>query len=96
MNLSDVLLHLIGFSVPALAMGMLMPLWARLARIGSGGAMAVSRGYWMQALVVSVAGWVALTGGLVATGRDGAMVTYGILVLVTATVQWALMRGPRT
>ena len=31
-----------------------------------------------------------LVGGLVLTGNDGKMATYGVLVLVCATIEWGL------
>ena len=40
---------------------------------------------------MNVTGCLAvLIGGLVLTGNDGKMATYGVLVLVCATIEWAL------
>jgi hypothetical protein len=35
-------------------------------------------------------GLAVLVGGLVITGNDGKMATYGALVLICATIEWAL------
>ena len=37
-----------------------------------------------------VVGLAVLVGGLVITGNDGKMATYGALVLICATIEWAL------
>ena len=86
MGFSDILFHLLGFAAPALALGLLLPLASRFllspARIVTG--------FWAQAAIVSACGLVVLGGGLWFFSQDGKMATYGVLVLVCATLEWAL------
>ena len=41
-------------------------------------------------LLNSICGLAVLVGGLVITGHDGKMATYGALVLVCASLEWVL------
>jgi high-affinity Fe2+/Pb2+ permease len=41
-------------------------------------------------LINALAGMGVLAAGLVLTGNDGKMATYGALVLVCATVEWLM------
>jgi hypothetical protein len=41
----------------------------------------------------ALAGVLVLVAGLVLQGHDGKMSTYMVLVLVAATVEWAMHRG---
>jgi hypothetical protein len=80
MNALDALIHLMNFVLPALLLGGIAALLAKLA--------------WRRALngvpLSKLAGWasaaaaLALVGGLLLTGRDGAMATYGAMVLACA------------
>ena len=86
MSALDSLLHLANFALPALLLGSIAAALAKLA--------------WFRALRpvpwLRLAGWasggalLALVGGLVVTGRDGAMATYGAMVLAcAASLGWA-------
>jgi hypothetical protein len=86
MSALDALLHLANFVLPALLLGGIAAALAKLA--------------WLRALRpvpwLRLAGWasggalVALVGGLAVTGRDGAMATYGAMVLACAVaLGWA-------
>ncbi|AWI52486.1 hypothetical protein DEH84_02890 [Aquabacterium olei] len=79
----DALIHLVNFFLPALGMALLAPTLARLAFWKT------LRGqWWTQARGVALVGAGVLLAGLLLTGRDGAMVTYGGLVLSSALVIW--------
>jgi hypothetical protein len=84
----DLLFHLLGFAAPALAVGLLLALCARLAWPGRGA-------LWAHAAVHALAGVAVLAGGLLLFGRDGKMATYAALVGVLALGQWLLSRGWR-
>lgn len=81
------ILHLFNFVLPALAMAALMP-WAGCWVMGSD-AWPMRR----RMAVHAVAGVLVLAAGLVVQGHDGKMSTYLVLVLVAATVEWAMHRG---
>lgn len=81
------ILHLFNFVLPALAMAALMP-WAGRWVMGSG-AWPTRR----RMAVHAVAGVLVLVAGLVVQGHDGKMSTYLVLVLVAATLEWAMHRG---
>ncbi len=86
MSFLSLILHLANFVAPALFLALVMPLAARLM-FGRGGS---RMAWWQQAALQFGAGVAVLVGGLVLQGRDGAMATYAALVLVCATVQWAM------
>ncbi|WP_295638900.1 hypothetical protein [uncultured Methylibium sp.] len=86
MTALDALIHLLNFALPALLLGSIAALLAKLV--------------WLRALggvsVLRLAGWasgaalLALVGGLILTGRDGAMATYGAMVVAcAAALGWA-------
>lgn len=80
----DALVHILNFITPALAMALLLPslvrlLWWRQLRSVAWRTMA-----WRVALVSCI----VLVAGLLLSGRDGAMSTYGALVLASAVVVW--------
>jgi hypothetical protein len=86
MTVSLALIHLMNFVLPALLLGFI--------------AAGLSKLVWRRALatvpLLRLAGWasaaalLALVGGLVLTGRDGAMATYGAMVLAcAAALGWA-------
>jgi hypothetical protein len=79
----DALIHLVNLFLPAFGMALLAPTLARLAFWKT------LRGqWWTQARGVALVGAGVLLAGLLLTGRDGAMVTYGGLVLSSALVIW--------
>ena len=85
----DLLWHLLNFFAPAVGMGLIAPMLAKLL--------------WRRALVG--ASWTRLIGGvtaacaavlvtgLVVFGHDGKMATYGAMVLVCALTLWGLGFG---
>ena len=89
MNLSQLLLHLAHFGLPALFMAVLMPLAGRWV-MGT-----ATLPWWRRVLWHLVAGMGVLVAGLLLQGHDGRMATYAALVLVAATLEWALHRGWR-
>jgi hypothetical protein len=86
MSVLDALLHLANFVLPALllggiAAGLAKLVWLRALKPVSWARLAV----W-----ASGAALLALVGGLIVTGRDGAMATYGAMVLACAvSLGWA-------
>ena len=87
MTLLQLLFHCFNFVLPALAMAALMPLAGRWV-MGRGGV------NWQHRFVWHVlAGVAVLLAGLLIQGRDGAMATYAVLVLVAGTLECWLHRG---
>ena len=87
MTFWQLVLHLFHFSLPALAMAILMPLAGRT--VMGAGRTRLRRRMGVHAL----SGLVVLVGGLLLHGQDGKMSTYIALVLVAATTEWLLQRG---
>jgi hypothetical protein len=76
---------LVNFGLPAVVLSLGITLWGsfqfrRQAQI---------KWLWRWLLNVTC-GLAVLVGGLVMTGHDGKMATYAALVLVCATLEWAL------
>ncbi len=90
MGLLDALTHIVNFFGPAVGLALLVPtlvrlLWFRKLRNVSWGLMVMR---------VALAGAAVLLLGLITLGRDGAMLTYGALVLASAAaVWWTAFRG---
>lgn len=86
----DALLHLANFFAPALGVGLLAALltkllwWRDLRNVS-----------WLRlARWATLGGAVALVGGLVLLGRDGKMLTYGAMILLSALgLAWAGWRN---
>jgi hypothetical protein len=89
MNLLDLLLHLGSFILPALFMALALPFAAKLGR---GRAIRTPR-YRVQFALQLVCGLAVLIVGLVLTGDDGRMVTYGALIVVAGSLQALMRRG---
>jgi len=87
MTVWQLILHLFNFVMPALAMALLMP-WAGRWVIG-----VVGTPFKRRILVHALLGALVLVAGLVLQGNDGKMSTYMVLVLVTATAEWWMLRG---
>lgn len=83
--------HFAGFLAPALAVGALVALAARVILPPA----ARPRSWWLAVALNTLAGTLVLAGGLWFFGRDGKMATYAALVLVVATVQWLSGRAWR-
>ncbi len=82
------MIHLLNFAAPALVVGALTALLARVF-IKKGPA---RQALYAQAAINFVAGLVALLAGLVVFGHDGKMATYAVLVLACASSQWLMAR----
>ncbi len=86
MGFAQLVFHLGNFILPALGMALLMPLAGRW--VMGPGAMAWHR----RALWHALLGTAVLVLGLLWQGQDGAMATYGALVLGAASLEWGLHR----
>lgn len=91
MSPQDILIHVLNFAAPALAVAVALPLLARFSFKKSG----ISYGWWVQFAINLIAGLLVLGLNLWWWGRDGKMAAYATLVLVVATSQWLLSRGWR-
>jgi len=85
----DLLLHLLSFAAPAVAVAFLVALAARVLLPRR----PASLPWWGQAAINSIVGVGVLGAGLWHFGVDGKMATYAALVLATASCQWVLSRG---
>jgi len=85
MSWEDVFWHLVNFVLPALIVSLGVTTWGRYQyRLQT----QIS---WLLRWVMNVMSGVAvLVAGVLITGLDGKMYTYGAMVLVCATVEWAL------
>ena len=91
MDVTAIIVHLFGLLAPAATMALCLPLtgriWARSRPL-------VPSLGWQAALqLVACAG--ALAGGLWFFGRDGMMATYLAMVVLSASLQWLMVRGWR-
>jgi hypothetical protein len=91
MSFFDLANHLFNFVLPAIAMGVMMPLFSRLILRKT----PVKRSLRSQILITSLAGMAVLLAGLVIFRTDGKMLTYAALVLVAAVCQWWFQGGWR-
>ncbi|MEO8058485.1 MAG: hypothetical protein ABI671_09175 [Burkholderiales bacterium] len=87
----DALWHLLNFFAPALGVGLLTALMAKLLWRRSLKAASLKR---LSVWAVSGSA-LALLVGLVAFGSDGKMLTYGAMVLMCALSVWWAGFGPR-
>ena len=88
MGVIDLLVHLINFALPALVVGLALPLLTRITAMGR----QAGPGWKRQAGVNSLAGLLVLLAGLWFWGQDGKLLTYMAMAVVCATSQW-LMSG---
>ena len=87
----DAIWHLANFFAPALGVGLLSSLMAKLLwRRELKGAPWLRLGAW-----ASLYGALVLVAGLVVFGHDGKMATYGAMVLACAVVLWWVGFRPR-
>jgi uncharacterized BrkB/YihY/UPF0761 family membrane protein len=84
MSFFDLLNHLVNFGLPAVAMGVMVPLFSRLIWRKT----PVKRPLKSQMLFTSLACLGVLFAGLVIFSTDGKMATYGAMVTVAAVCQW--------
>ena len=76
--------HIFNFALPAIAMGVMVPLFSRLIWRKT----PLKRPLQSQMLITSLAALAVLLTGLVVFSTDGKMATYGALVMVAALCQW--------
>ena len=80
----DALWHLLNFALPALGVGGIAALAAKLLWRKE-----LQRASWARlAAWAAGAGFAALVTGLLVFGRDGRMATYGAMVLAIALTLW--------
>ena len=85
MTWDDVFWHLVNFGLPAMVLSLGITLW------GSFQFRHQAQIKWLwRWLLNAICGLAVLVGGLVITGHDGKMATYGALVLVCASLEWVL------
>jgi len=84
MTWDDVFWHLANFGLPALVLSLGITLWLVPVQAS------VSNQVALAVVLNAICGLAVLVVGLVITGNDGKMATYGALVLVCATLEWAL------
>ncbi|MEY2837768.1 MAG: hypothetical protein RJB60_67 [Pseudomonadota bacterium] len=90
MGLIDALIHILNFFMPALGLALMVPSLAKLAWFRT----LRSVSWVLMAKRVAWACSAVLVAGLVALGRDGAMLTYAGLVLASAgAVWWTAFKG---
>jgi hypothetical protein len=86
----DALWHLLNFALPALGVGGIAALAAKLLWRRE-----LQRASWVRlAAWAAVAGLAALVTGLLVFGRDGRMATYLLLVVAGAGALWWAGFGP--
>jgi hypothetical protein len=86
----DAVWHLLNFFAPALGVGLLAALAAKLLWRRELGAVRWQR----LAGFAGAAGAVVSIGGLIVFGRDGRMATYAMLVVASAVALWWTGFGP--
>ena len=91
MGLLDIANHLINFTAPAAFVAIFTAFFARSALFGT----ARLPGFLRLAIYCFVASLIVLVVGLSFFGRDGKMASYAVMVLVCASVPWAMARGRR-
>ncbi|MBX3619349.1 MAG: hypothetical protein KF891_05080 [Rhizobacter sp.] len=84
MGVSGALWHLLNFFAPALALGGIAALLAKLLWRRELKGVSV----WRMAAWATVAALAAELGGLLWTGHDGKMITYAAMVLMCALALW--------
>lgn len=84
MSFFDLLNHLVNFALPAIAMGVMVPLFSSLIWRKT----PVKRPLKSQMIFTSLACLAVLFAGLVIFSTDGKMATYAAMVTVAAVCQW--------
>lgn len=92
MGVLDMFYHLINFALPALVLGLVLPLAMRLGPMGR---RQMQPTLAVQCMVTSGVGLLVLISGLLLWGRDGKMLTYFGLAVACATSQWVMLRAWR-
>jgi hypothetical protein len=89
MGFLDAANHLLNFLASAMAVALLVALFAQLFQPNR----PLVQHFIAQAAINFVACSVVLVAGLWFFGRDGKMATYVAMVLVSATVQWVVLKS---
>jgi dolichol kinase len=84
MSFFDLLNHIINFALPAISMGVMVPLFSRLIWRKTPS----KRSLKSQMLTTSLACLAVSIAGLVVFSTDGKMATYMAVVVVAAACQW--------
>lgn len=84
--------HIINLLMPAAALALGLVLMSRFFRFFRSKRPVVT-GFIAQFAIIFIANVMVLSVGLLLLGNDGKMLTYAALVVVAASVQWALWRG---
>jgi ABC-type bacteriocin/lantibiotic exporter with double-glycine peptidase domain len=84
MSFFDLLNHIINFTLPAIALGVMVPLFSRLIWRK----VPVKRSLRSQMTITTLTCLAVLFAGLVVFSADGMMATYGAMVTVAAVCQW--------
>jgi hypothetical protein len=87
----DLILHLLSFFAPAMAVAVLVAGASRLMMPRGSASLSA----WSQAAINLVVGGLVLIAGLLIFGVDGKMLTYAGLVLAVASSQWISSRAWR-
>jgi len=90
MTATELLVHLLNFIAPALFVAAVLASTPRLFRRPK---KAGAPAWWVQVVIVFIAGVAVLASGLAWFGHDGKIVTYAALVAVCGTAQWLIGRG---
>ena len=89
MGLVGLLIHILNFAAPAIALAVALPVTARLL-----GLRARWPARWRNQIGLhAIVGLGVLVGGLWIFGHDGKMATYVALFVAAATLQWAMAGG---
>jgi hypothetical protein len=91
MDSLGLVMHLLSFLAPALAVAVLVSAFSPLLMTRA----ATARSWWAQAAINFAAGALVLTAGLWWWGVDGKMATYAAMVAVIASAQWVGSRAWR-
>ena len=84
MSFFDLLNHIINFALPAIALGVMVPLFSRLLWRK----VPVKRSLSSQMTITTLTCLAVLFAGLVVFSTDGMMATYAGVVLAAALCQW--------
>jgi hypothetical protein len=91
MGFLDAANHLLNFAAPAAFVALFTTYFSRFLLPKR----PVVPVYWTQAAINFVVCLVVLLAGLWFFGQDGKMATYSAMVLLSATVQWVVLKGWR-
>lgn len=91
MDLLDLLNHLLNFTLPALALAIVLPLSTRWTRTGRTATARLTT----QMAVHAVLNVLVLAAGLWVFGHDGRMLSYLGMAAVCATAHWLLLASWR-